>query len=96
MEDDLELTDMEKDQIREWVKKYEKYFNFHDTDSFMDSSDQMAQDCVDQLGFSKEKADAVKDYLESLQDLSDGLSLVMSPTPEIIHTDIDQVTRFQY
>ena len=96
MEDDLELTDMDKDQIREWLKKYEKYFNFHDTGAFLSSIDQVTKDCVAQLGFDKSKTEVVQDYIESLQDLSDGLSFVMSPGPELQYTTIDQVTRFQY
>lgn len=96
LEDDLELSEMDKNRIREWVKKYEKYFDFHNTDSFFDSAEQMAKDCVEQLGMPKNKLEVVQDYLSSLRDLSDGLSVIMSPGPEIINTGIDQLTRFQY
>lgn len=96
MEDDLELSDMQKDQIREWLKKYEKYFNFQDTGNFFDSVDQITKDCVSQLGFDKSKTGVVQDYIESLQGLSDGLSFVMSPGPELQYNTIDQVVRFQY
>lgn len=96
MEDDLELTDMQKDEIREWLKKYEKYFNFHNTGSFLDSIDQVSKDCVKQLGYPSSKTQVVQDYIEGLQSLSDGLSFVMSPGPELQYTGIDQLTRFQY
>jgi hypothetical protein len=96
LEDDLDLNDMEKSQIRTWIGKYERYFNFHDSGNFIDSIDQITKDAVQQLGIDKSKTDAVQNYLESLYDLSDGLSVIMAPGPEIIQTGIDQVQRFQY
>jgi hypothetical protein len=96
MEDDLDLSDMEKNQIREWMKKYEKYFNFHDTGSFLSSIDNIIKDCISQLGFDGGKKEAIQDYIQSLHDLSDGLSVVMAPGPEFQYTGIDQVSRFHY
>ena len=91
---DIEVRD--QNRIKEWVKKYEKYFNFHNSSNFADSIDQITQDCLDQLGFEENKKESVKSYLESLYDLSDGLSVVMAPTPEFQYNNIDQVQRFQY
>jgi len=96
LEDDLDLSDFEKSELRSWVQKYEKYFNFHDSGSFIDSIDQITKDAIDQLGIDKSKSDEVQSYLESLYDLSDGLSVIMAPGPQIIQTGIDQVQRFQY
>lgn len=94
--DTLDLSEMEKSEIKNWIKKYEKYFSFHDTGTFMDSIDQVTNDCVSQLGIDKSKKDQVQDYLQSLYTLSDGLSVVMAPGPEFQYTGIDQVQRFQY
>jgi hypothetical protein len=96
LEDDLELGEPEKAMIRNWIQKYEKYFNFHNSGEFVDSIEQVTKDCVEQLGLDKSKTDAVQDYLESLYTLADGLSVVMSPGPEFQYTNIDQVQRFQY
>lgn len=94
--DTLDLTEMEKSEIKNWVQKYEKYFNFHNSGAFMDSIDDITNDCVNQLGIDKSKKDQVQDYLQSLYSLSDGLSVVMAPGPEMQYTGIDQVQRFQY
>lgn len=83
-------------EIRDWVKKYEKYFNFHNDGTFLDSIDKLTDDCMNQLNIDKSKSDAVKSYIEGLQDLSDGLSVVMAPNAEFQYNDIDQVQRFQY
>ena len=94
--DDLDLTDFERNEIRNWVKKYEKYFNFHDSGEFEDSVDQITNDCISQLGIDKSKKEEIQSYLEDLYTLSDGLSVVMSPDPQFQYTGIDQVQRFQY
>ena len=41
--------------IKDWVKKYEKYFNFHNGDNFDSSIDQLASDVIDQTGIDKSK-----------------------------------------
>jgi hypothetical protein len=96
METDLELDEAQKGMLRDWVRKYEKYFNFHNSGSFIDSIDEITKDAIAQLGIDKSKHDAVQDYLQSLYDLSDGLSVIMAPGVEFQYTDIDQVQRFQY
>lgn len=94
--DELDLSPEEKFEIKEWVRKYEKYFNFHDTGNFIDSIDQITTDCLNQLGIDKSKKDQVESYLQSIYSLSDGLSVVMAPSPEFQYTQIDQVQRFNY
>lgn len=96
LEDDLDLGEPEKAMIRNWIQKYEKYFNFHNSGEFIDSIEQITKDCIEQLGLDKSKSDDVQNYLESLYTLSDGLSVVMAPGPEFQYTNIDQVQRFQY
>ena len=96
LEINLELEEAQKEMLKDWVKKYEKYFNFHDSGSFIDSIDDITKDAVEQLGIDKSKSDAVKDYLESLYNLSDGISVIMAPGMEFQYTNIDQVQRFQY
>jgi hypothetical protein len=75
---------------------YEKYFNFHDSGNFMDSIDQITKDALEQLNIDKSKSDEVQDYIQSLYDLSDGISVIMAPNKELNLNDIDQVQRFQY
>ncbi len=94
--DILGLNDMEREQIKTWIQKYEKYFNFHDSGNFMDSIDQITKDALEQLDIDKSKSDDVQDYIQSLYDLSDGISVIMAPNKELNLNDIDQVQRFQY
>lgn len=94
--DILDLNDMEREQIKAWIQKYEKYFNFHDSGNFMDSIDQITKDALEQLNIDKSKSDEVQDYIQSLYDLSDGISVIMAPNKELNLNDIDQVQRFQY
>lgn len=94
--DILDLNDMERAQIKTWIQKYEKYFNFHDSGNFMDSIDQITKDALEQLNIDKSKSDEVQDYIQSLYDLSDGISVIMAPNKELNLNDIDQVQRFQY
>lgn len=94
--DDLDLNPEQQAEIRNWLKKYEKYFNFHDSGNFMNSVDQITNDALNQLGIDKSKKDEVQSYIESIYDLSDGISVIMAPNPEINYNGIDQVQRFQY
>ncbi len=94
--DILGLNDMEREQIKTWIQKYEKYFNFHDSGNFMDSIDQITKDALEQLDIDKSKSGEVQDYIQSLYDLSDGISVIMAPNKELNLNDIDQVQRFQY
>ena len=90
------LRDNEKSQIKEWVKKYEKYFNLYDTKKFKGSIDGLTDDCLNQTSIRQEKRQGVKEYIQELYKLSDGLSVVMAPDPQFQYTNIDQVQRFQY
>jgi len=93
--DDLSLTAEEQDQIREFMKKYSKYSEFHDDGQFADSVDDITDDVMRQFNFPETKREDVKDYLSSLQDLSDGLSVIMEPDDEFIYrTQPDGVQSF--
>lgn len=92
---DLSLTAEEQDQIREFMKKYSKYSEFHDDEQFADSVDDITNDVIRQFNFPESKRQDVKDYLSSLQDLSDGLSTIMEPGKEFIYrTQPDNVQSF--
>lgn len=82
---DLSLTAEEQDQIRQFMSKYSKYSEFHDDEQFADSVDDMTTDVMRQFNFPESKRQDVKDYLSSLQDLSDGLSVIMEPDKEFIY-----------
>jgi hypothetical protein len=93
--DDLSLTAEEQDQIKEFMKKYSKYSEFHDDGQFEDSVDDITDDVMRQFNFPETKREDVKDYLSSLQDLSDGLSVIMEPDDEFIYrTQPDGVQSF--
>ena len=49
LENDLELDEAQKAMLRDWITKYEKYFNFHDSGSFIDSIDDITNDAIAQL-----------------------------------------------
>ena len=92
--DEGALDTNEMSIIKDWVKKYEKYFNFHNGDNFDSSIDQLASDVIDQTGIDKSKTNSVIEYLEELYSLADGLSVVMAPDEQFQSRDIDQLTRF--
>lgn len=91
-----DLDPGEEDRIKEWVKKYEKYFNFQDSENFDSSLNTFVDDLLGNVNIPINKRESVKKYLEDMYDVSDGMTLIMSPTPEINYTGIDQVQRFQY
>ena len=93
--DDLSLTAEEQDEIRTFMKKYSKYSEFHDDGQFADSVDDITDDVMRQFNFPESKRQDVQDYLSSLQDLSDGLSVIMEPSKELIYrTQPDGVQSF--
>ena len=93
--EDLSLTAEEQAEIKNFMQKYSKYSEFHDDAQFADSVDDITSDVMRQFNFSDSKRQDVKDYLSSLQDLSDGLSVIMEPGKELIYrTQPDSVQSF--
>ena len=93
--DDLSLTAEEQDEIKTFMQKYSKYSEFHDDGQFADSVDDITDDVMRQFNFPEAKRQDVQDYLSSLQDLSDGLSVIMEPSKELIYrTQPDEVQSF--
>lgn len=93
--EDLSLTQEEQAEIRNFMQKYSKYSEFHDDAQFADSVDDITNDVMRQFNFPESKRQDVKDYLSSLQDLSDGLSIIMEPNKEFIYrTQPDSVQSF--
>jgi len=93
--DDLSLSAEEQEEIKEFMKKYSKYSEFHDDGQFADSVDDITDDVMRQFNFPEAKREDVKNYLSSLQDLSDGLSTIMEPSKELIYrTQPDEVQSF--
>lgn len=92
---DLSLTAEEQTEIKNFMQKYSKYSEFHDDGQFADSVDDITDDVMRQFNFPEAKREDVKNYLSSLQDLSDGLSVIMEPNPEFIYrTQPDEVQSF--
>jgi hypothetical protein len=93
--EDLSLTAEEQAEIKNFMQKYSKYSEFHDDAQFADSVDDITNDVMRQFNFPDSKRQDVKDYLSSLQDLSDGLSVIMEPGKELIYrTQPDEVQSF--
>jgi hypothetical protein len=92
---DLSLTGEEQAEIRSFMQKYSKYSEFHDDGQFADSVDDITDDVMRQFNFPEGKRQDVQNYLSSLQDLSDGLSVIMEPDKEFIYrTQPDGVQSF--
>ena len=98
IEDYLEgdLTVPEMQSIKEWVRKYEKYYNFHNSGDFSSLIEEFTDDCIKNLEYPESKREDVAEYLQTLYNLSDGLSVVMAPDAQFQYNTIDQVQRFQY
>jgi hypothetical protein len=92
------LNDSEKLGVKKFVEKYEKYWNFQDSENFEESIEEIAIDACSKIGIPIERSEDVKNYLRELYDLSDGegLSFVLSPGPTFQYTQPDQVQRLQY
>ena len=84
-------------EIKDFVKKYEKYMNFHDTGEFESSIEEITNDVMTHFNFPASKKQDVQDFIQGLQTLSDGISVIMSPGPEIIYrTEPDMVQTIVY
>jgi hypothetical protein len=88
----LSLTEPEQAQIKDFLKKYEKYFNFHDPNEFETSLDQIVNDVMNQFNFPPQKKEDVQNFIQGLHTISDGISVIMQPDAQIIYrTNPDQV-----
>jgi hypothetical protein len=92
---ELSLSAEEQAEIRDFMNKYSKYSEFHDDEQFEDSVDDIVNDVMKRFGFPETKREDVKNYITSLQDLSDGLSVILQPDAEFIYrTQPDGVQSF--
>lgn len=81
----LSLSEPDQAMIKDFVKKYEKYFQFHDPEEFENSIDDIVNDVMTHFSFPPSKKEDVKNYISGLQTLSDGISVVMAPDPQLIY-----------
>ena len=71
--------------------------NFHDTGEFESSLEEITNDVMTHFNFPATKKQDVQNFIQSLQTLSDGISVIMSPGPEIIYrTEPDMVQTIVY
>ncbi|NBV28259.1 hypothetical protein EBS02_04465 [bacterium] len=89
----LSLSEVQQQEIKDFVKKYEKYMNFHDAGEFEASLDELVSDVMTHFNFPASKKEDVQNYIQSLQTLSDGISVIMSPGPEIIYRTNPDMTQ---
>jgi len=89
----LSLTKVEQDEIKDFVSKYEKDMNFQDAGQFDDSIEALTNDVMTHFNFPASKKEDVQNFIQSLQTLSDELSVIMSPGPEVIYRTNPDMTQ---
>ncbi len=89
----LSLTQMEQAEIKDFIHKYEKYMNFQDAGDFDNSIEDITNDVMTHFNFPAQKKEDVQNYIQSLQTLSDGISVIMSPGPEVIYRTNPDMTQ---
>jgi hypothetical protein len=92
------ISDSEKIKVKGFLEKYEKYFNFQDSQIFEDKLSSIANDACIKCNISKEKYEDVGNYIKELYGFSEGegLSFILSPGPTFQYTQPDQVQRLNY
>jgi hypothetical protein len=92
------LSDQEKSKVKGFLEKYEKYFNFQDSNEFTENFSFICEDICKKCSIEEEKSSIVEDYVKTLYDTSEGegLSFILSPGPTFTYTQSDQVQRFHY
>jgi hypothetical protein len=92
------LSIREKSEIKRFLEKYEKYFNFQDSQNFEDKIFSISNDICKKIKIDIEKCGEAESYIRELYNLSDGegLSFVLTPGPNFQYTQSDQVQRFHY
>jgi hypothetical protein len=93
---DLSIPKQTQDAIKNWLSKYAKDYDMHDDAEFESNSDKMVKDCMSQLEIDKSMEDDVRSFIQSIQDISDGFSIIMDPKPTPNLNPIDNVQRFNY
>lgn len=92
----LTIDDGLKSRIRQWIIKYENLSNLHNNGDNIGSVEKIVSDVMDRFKIHEDKRDAVRDYVSDLYDISDGLSVIMSPNPQLSYNNIDQVQSLYY
>jgi len=94
--EEMSLSDDTQKRIKQWMADNESEFDFKDDSSFEENADTVVDDCMTDLNINKSLKSDVKDFMQNQMDLSDGISVIMSPEKELNLNPIDQVQRFQY
>lgn len=93
---DLSIPKQTQDAIKNWLSKYAKDYDMHDDAGFEKNQEKIVKDCMSQLGIDSSMKDDVTSFIQSIQDISDGFSIVMDPKPVPNLNQIDNVQRFNY
>ena len=83
--DNLVLTKDHKALIRDFIRKYEKYSLFHNFEQSESMLDSIIDDIINKYSFKEGLRDEIKKYVHDLHSLSDGISVIMSPDPQLIY-----------
>jgi len=89
----LSLSQVEQDEIKDFVSKYEKDMDFQDAGQFDQSIEDLTNDIMTHFNFPASKKEDVQNFIQSLQTLSDELSVIMSPGPEMIYRTNPDMTQ---
>jgi len=89
----LSLSQVEQDEIKDFVSKYEKDMDFQDAGQFDQSIEDLTNDIMTHFNFPASKKEDVQNFIQSLQTLSDELSVIMSPGPEVIYRTNPDMTQ---
>jgi hypothetical protein len=93
---DLSIPKQTQDAIKNWLSKYASDYDMHDDAEFEKNQEKIVKDCMAQLDIDPSMADDVTSFIQSIQDISDGFSIVMDPKPVPNLNQIDNVQRFNY
>jgi len=89
----LSLSQVEQDEIKDFVSKYEKDMDFQDAGQFDQSIEDLTNDIMTHFNFPASKKEDVQNFIQSLQTLSDELSVIMSPGPDWIYRTNPDMTQ---
>jgi hypothetical protein len=92
------LSTEKKSEIKGFLEKYEKYFNFQESQLFESHFPLIFEDICKKCSLDESNYEEAKDYIKDLHSISEGegLSFILSPGPTFSYNQPDQVQRLQY
>lgn len=95
----LELSQLERNEIDDWLDQNEKSFQFSGDVQLDQSMDTIVQNLMQSLNLSADKKDAVTSYVSDRMAIKDDESfpmLIMSPNAMLKYSDfVDGLSRYE-